>query len=81
MPTPTIAADSPIEVELKKGKKYWFCTCGKSQKQPFCDSAHKGTEFEPHVFEAQEDGKFWLCRCKHTADRPFCDGTHNNLAK
>ncbi|MFN3828211.1 MAG: CDGSH iron-sulfur domain-containing protein [Micavibrio sp.] len=79
MTKPTIAATSPIEVELKEGKKYWFCTCGQSQKQPFCDGAHKGTSFEPHVFVAETDGTAWLCRCKHTGNRPFCDGTHSTL--
>ena len=80
MAEPEIAATEPIEVELCAGKKYFFCTCGKSAKQPFCDGSHKGTEFTPHAFEVKETGKCWLCRCKRTGDAPYCDGSHNNLA-
>lgn len=76
---PVIAAGQPAEVQLVAGKTYFFCTCGRSKKQPFCDGAHKDTGFEPHKFTAEEDGLAWLCQCKHTKDRPFCDGSHNNL--
>lgn len=80
MAEPEIAATEPIEVDLCTGKKYFFCTCGKSAKQPFCDGSHKGTEFTPHAFEVKENGKCWLCRCKRTGDAPYCDGSHNSLA-
>lgn len=79
--TPVIAAREPAQVQLVKGKKYFFCTCGQSQKQPYCDGSHKGTSFTPHAFEAENDGKAWLCQCKRTGNRPFCDGTHNTLAE
>ncbi|MCB9990746.1 MAG: CDGSH iron-sulfur domain-containing protein [Rhodospirillales bacterium] len=79
MTEPDIAAREPIEVELTEGKTYFFCTCGKSQKQPFCDSSHAGTDFQPHRFTAEKSGKAWLCQCKRTGDRPFCDGSHKNL--
>jgi CDGSH-type Zn-finger protein len=74
-----IAAREPASVQLVKGRKYYFCTCGESQKQPFCDGSHKNTAFNPHVFEAAEDGEAWLCQCKQTGTRPFCDGTHKTL--
>lgn len=79
MKEPKIAAAAPTEVELTKGKRYFFCTCGLSHKQPFCDGSHAGTDFSPHMFEADKDGKAWLCMCKRTAGKPFCDGTHNSL--
>jgi CDGSH-type Zn-finger protein len=78
MSEPEIAGTEPMEVELTVGRKYSFCTCGKSTKQPFCDGSHKGTAFTPHVFEAKE-AKCWLCMCKRTGDRPYCDGSHNKL--
>lgn len=73
---PIVADNKPIAVELKKGQKYFFCTCGKSAKQPFCDGSHKGTSFTPKPFTAEEDGEAYLCKCKQTANAPFCDGTH-----
>lgn len=81
MSAPKIAAKEPAKVTLVKGKRYFFCTCGQSRKQPFCDSSHKGTDFNPHVFEAEKDGDAWLCQCKHSGKVPFCDGTHKTLAK
>jgi len=76
---PTIAAKSPTEVDLVDGKDYWFCTCGKSDKQPFCDGSHKGTEFKSYKFTAKKTGKAWLCQCKHSDNIPFCDGSHSKL--
>jgi len=69
---------SPIEVQLKKGETYFWCACGKSQNQPFCDGAHKGTEYTPVKFTADIDGSKWLCACKKTQNQPDCDGSHNN---
>ncbi|MEE2639400.1 MAG: CDGSH iron-sulfur domain-containing protein [Planctomycetota bacterium] len=80
MEDPKIAATSPCQVQLEKGKKYSFCTCGLSESQPFCDGKHKGGEFVPHVFEAEEAGSAFLCACKRTGNAPFCDGTHNGLS-
>lgn len=79
MAEPVVAQKSPYETELKAGKNYAWCACGQSQKQPFCDGAHKGTEFLPVVFNAEKDETVWFCGCKKTADKPYCDGTHNNL--
>jgi len=75
----TIAATEPCEVELTEGKTYFFCTCGNSKKQPFCDGAHSGTDFEPHKFTAEKSGASWLCQCKRTGNKPFCDGSHSDL--
>ncbi len=77
---PTIAAKRPIQVELEAGKDYWFCACGKSAGQPFCDGSHKGSGLAPKKFTAEKTGSAWLCQCKHTGNAPFCDGTHSTLA-
>ena len=78
---PIVADKRPVKVSLEKGKKYFFCTCGKSAKQPFCDGAHKGSEFSPKAFEAEEDKDAFLCACKCSADSPFCDGAHKKLSE
>jgi CDGSH-type Zn-finger protein len=75
-----IAAKNPVKVELEAGKDYWFCTCGHSSAQPFCDGAHKGTGFSPMKFTAEKSGPAWLCQCKRTGNPPFCDGAHKALA-
>ncbi|MEZ5327937.1 MAG: glutamate synthase-related protein [Verrucomicrobiales bacterium] len=79
MDKPTVAANKPIPVDLKAGEEYYFCTCGKSANQPFCDGSHKGTSFTPKPFTAEADGEAYLCRCKNTANAPFCDGTHAKI--
>lgn len=70
---------SPIEVQLEATKQYYWCTCGRSQSQPFCDGSHKGTEFTPRPFSVDANRTAWLCTCKKTGNPPFCDGTHNKL--
>jgi CDGSH-type Zn-finger protein len=79
MSSPTIAKRLPIPVDVEAGKDYYWCACGESKKQPFCDGSHKGTEFVPLKFTATETEKTFLCACKHTANAPFCDGTHGTL--
>lgn len=79
MSKPTIADNKPIAVTLEKGEEHYWCACGRSQNQPFCDGSHRGTEFSPLGFKAEEDGEAWLCMCKHTANPPYCDGTHARL--
>ncbi len=79
MTTPTIADNKPKPVELKAGEEYYFCTCGKSANQPFCDGSHAGTAFSPKPFTAEEGGEAYLCQCKHTANAPFCDGSHAKI--
>lgn len=76
---PLIAAKSPAMVDLEAGKDYFWCACGRSKTQPFCDGSHTGTGLAPVKFTADKDGKAALCRCKSTANRPFCDGTHARL--
>lgn len=78
MSEPTIAQTGPYAKELEPGT-YWWCACGKSKNQPFCDGSHKGSEFSPVKFEITEQKKVWLCGCKHCGTKPFCDGTHKKL--
>jgi CDGSH iron-sulfur domain-containing protein 3 len=74
-----IAQKGPYAVEVEAGKSYYWCACGRSAAQPFCDGSHKGTGLTPVKFDAQESGTVFLCGCKQTGDRPFCDGTHAGL--
>jgi CDGSH-type Zn-finger protein len=74
-----IAQKGPYQVELKEGKAYFWCRCGRSQKQPFCDGSHQGSGLEPMRFVAESSGIFNICGCKETDDAPFCDGSHNLL--
>ena len=71
------AGDSAIVVEVEKNKSYFWCSCGLSSKQPFCDGSHKNTEFSPVKFMADETKKMFFCTCKQTNNQPFCDGSHN----
>ena len=70
------AGDNPIEVEVELGKSYFWCSCGKSSKQPFCNGSHKGSEFNPIAYKAEETKKVFFCVCKQTGNQPFCDGSH-----
>ena len=79
MSDPTIAQNSPYPVEVEAGKSYYWCACGKSASQPFCDGSHKGTDFTPIKFEATETKKVHFCGCKHSAVPVLCDGTHRTL--
>ena len=79
MSEPTIAQKSPYPVEVEAGKSYWWCACGRSQTQPFCDGSHKGTSFTPMKVEIAEKQTVAFCGCKHTGTPPRCDGTHKTL--
>lgn len=79
MSEPVSAQNSPIKLELEPGQ-YWWCACGRSQKQPFCDGSHKGTDFTPLTFKLEEKKTLWLCACKRTKNAPNCDGSHKALA-
>lgn len=76
MKLPKRAGDSPIAVEIEKGKRYAWCACGLSDKQPLCDGTHKGTDMGPQVFIAEKSEKKYFCVCKGTKNPPFCDGSH-----
>jgi CDGSH-type Zn-finger protein len=77
MVKPERAGDAPIGVNVVEGKSYYWCTCGKSLKQPFCDGSHKGSEFGPLTWKADQSKKVFFCTCKATKDQPMCDGSHN----
>jgi CDGSH-type Zn-finger protein len=76
---PVVASKMPAVMELEPGE-YWWCSCGKSSKQPFCDGSHKGTSFAPKKFEITEKHKVALCNCKKSHSGAFCDGEHSKLS-
>lgn len=76
---PKIAAKSPIEVNLTTGEEIWFCSCGHSKTQPYCDGSHKGTGLVPLAFTPKKSGSAWLCQCKQSKNLPFCDGSHQKI--
>ncbi len=78
MSEPVCAQKAPYAVDLEPGD-YWWCACGRSKNQPFCDGSHQGTDFTPVKLTVEEKGTFYLCGCKQSADKPMCDGTHNKL--
>ncbi len=79
MSKPVIADNKPIKVELIQDQEYYFCTCGRSSNQPYCDGSHSTTSFKPKSFIAEESGDAYLCRCKHSNNLPFCDGSHKQF--
>lgn len=74
-----VAQRSPFGVEVEENKEYWWCACGRSQEQPFCDGSHKGTGLSPVQYAATESDTVWFCGCKYTNDVPVCDGSHKNV--
>ena len=79
MDKPRVAATHPFHEDLKAGRIYWWCACGLSEKQPYCDGSHKGTGFSPVKLQFKEGDKAWLCGCKNSKNAPFCDGTHKQM--
>jgi CDGSH-type Zn-finger protein len=79
MSEPVIAQKAPYGVAVEAGKKYFWCSCGRSKKQPFCDGSHAGTGMSPLAYETKESKTLWFCGCKATKAQPLCDGAHNKL--
>ena len=79
MSEPTIAQKGPYAVAVESGKTYYWCACGKSANQPFCDGSHKGSEFVPKAVTAEKDGNSYFCGCKHSKNGAYCDGSHKAL--
>ena len=74
-----ISQKSPFAVEVETGKSYYWCACGKSKSQPFCDGSHQDSEFTPVEYKATESETVYFCGCKQSAHQPLCDGSHSNL--
>ena len=79
MDKPIIVDNKPLEIELNSNQTYYWCSCGKSEKQPFCDGSHEGTHFTPTPFTPKKSEKVFVCQCKHTKTPPYCDGSHAKL--
>ena len=79
MTDPVIAQKAPLGVDVEEGKSYWWCSCGLSKEQPFCDGSHKGTGLEPMKYSAEKSATVYFCGCKNTKGLPLCDGTHSKL--
>ena len=76
---PIIAQKAPYPVEVESGKSYFWCSCGRSGNQPFCDGSHKDTSFSPIKYTAETDRTLYFCGCKATGKSPLCDGSHSSL--
>ena len=77
MSNPVRAEETPYAIDVEAGKSYYWCACGQSRKQPFCDGSHAGTAFTPLKYDAATARKVFFCGCKATANQPLCDGSHN----
>ncbi len=78
---PLVGGTAPIGVQVEAGKDYWWCACGRSSKQPFCDGSHTGSSFSPLQWTAPETKRMAFCACKRTGSPPFCDGTHGTIER
>jgi CDGSH-type Zn-finger protein len=79
MTQPVPAQKAPYKVAVEAGRTYWWCACGRSAKQPFCDGSHKGSGLSPVEYKAAASKDAWFCGCKATKGRPLCDGSHKAL--
>ncbi len=77
---PIVAQKAPYGIEVEAGKTYYWCACGRSKSQPFCDGSHAGTGITPVAYKAEAAQKLWFCGCKATKSKPFCDGSHKSVA-
>jgi len=79
MTAPVVAQKAPYAIAVTAGETYYWCACGRSAAQPFCDGAHKGTGLAPLAFTAKETGTAYFCGCKASGKAPLCDGAHAKL--
>lgn len=79
MADPVPAQKAPYPVTVEAGKNYFWCACGLSKKQPFCDGSHSGTGITPEIYKAEESKKVFFCGCKASGNKPLCDGSHQKL--
>ena len=79
MDKPVIATPRSIKIQVTAGENYWWCSCGLSENQPFCDGKHQGTQFVPQKYTALEDALISFCGCKYSQKGALCDGTHRTL--
>lgn len=79
MSEPVIASKTPYPIDVESGKKYFWCSCGKSAQQPFCDGSHQGSDFTPLPYTAKADEKLYFCGCKRSSNAPLCDGSHAEI--
>ena len=79
MTDPVIAQKAPYEQAVTQGESYWWCACGRSKSQPFCDGSHKGTGLSPVEYKATRTKNVFFCGCKQSANKPLCDGAHSSL--
>lgn len=76
---PACPQKMPYRIEVEAGKSYWWCACGKSSTQPFCDGSHRGSGFSPVEYQAEEPVTISFCGCKRSGNKPQCDGTHRTV--
>ncbi|HMB77884.1 MAG TPA: CDGSH iron-sulfur domain-containing protein [Kiloniellaceae bacterium] len=79
MTEPIVAQKGPYKTEVEAGKKYFWCACGRSKSQPFCDGSHAGTGLTPLMYQAKRSGPVFFCGCKASSKKPLCDGTHETV--
>jgi CDGSH-type Zn-finger protein len=79
MSEPEIGGRAPIRIDVEAGKSYWWCACGRSKTQPFCDGSHKVTSFTPIEYKPEAAGQVAFCTCKRSGKKPLCDGSHKKL--
>ena len=79
MSEPESPQNAPYAIDVEAGETYYWCACGKSNNQPFCDGSHKGSDFNPVAYTADKSEKVYFCGCKKSSNAPLCDGTHNSL--